>query len=303
MRGAGLDLAIPPMAPNLSHPFRGMTTMRFRPLALLMTATLAVGAAETPVQPGSPEATVAIPAQALRSNDLISLFKTVPAEKQAQMREAWKQAAVNATAQDKAEFDEKFGMLLEDGAVDRLMMMVEPQLKQMNLAELAGGVQMVGGMLAMQVAQKDQAMGQTLQQFAMDLAQWLPESKLDDPVIMRKALTAVCTAAKAMGAKNSDEMLALPLDEFLTRLGGAVKEAKQAFTAYGIDVDGFLDSVALSNVQGTGERRTAELGMTLFGKPYRFPVTLVQDASGTWTFDGSQLEQMAPMMPFGGGEM
>lgn len=279
--------------------------MRLRPLATaLLAATFAVGsvAAAEPA-PGTPEATVAVPVQALRNNDLLKLFKAMPEADQAKAREEWQQKGATATPEEKAEFDEKFALLLAPNAVDTLMAMAEPQLKQMNPQEMAGGVQLIGGMLAMQLAQggKNKELSQTLQTFVGDLAGWLPESGIEDPAKLRKALTAITGAAKALGAKNSDELIALPLEEFLKRLGGATKEFKKAFSAYGVDVDTFLDSVAIADVQGTGDKRTGKLSMTLFGKPYSFPVNLVQK-NGTWQFDTEELQKsVAPMMGMGGG--
>ena len=274
--------------------------MRLRPFASLLIACAAgVSSLHAAVpDPASPEFVVAAPVQALRSNDVLALFKSMPAEEQEKARQEWKEKSTTISPSERAEIDEKLALLLDPKAVDNLMAMVEPQLRQINPQEMAGMLQMFGGIAAMQLAQQPAfaATGQSLQTLATDLATWLPTSGIEKPENMRKAITSVVDAAKALGVANADEMLALELDEFLTRGSAALKEAKRAFAPYGIDVDAFLDTVALVNVKGEGDKRTADLKFTAFSHDVVFPVPLTQK-EGKWVIDDQAMKQnLAPLM-------
>ena len=265
--------------------------------SLVLTVASCVGSLHA-VDPQSPEFVIAAPVEALRKNDIVGLFKSMPAEEQAKARQEWKDKATTMSPTERAEFDEKIAMLLDPKAVDNLMAMVEPQLKQLNPAEMAGMLQMFGGMAAMQLAQQPAfaKSGQSLQTLATDLAAWLPTSGIEKPEKMRQAITSVVNAAKALGVANSDELLKLDLDEFLNRGGAAVKEAKNAFKPYGIDVDAFLASIVLKNVTGAGDKRTGDLTFTAFSHDVVFPVPLIQK-EGKWVFDELEMQKtVAPLM-------
>ena len=274
--------------------------------SLVLTVASCVGSLHAMIDANSPEFVVAAPVEALRNNDILALFKSMPAEEQAKARQEWKDKATSMSPTERAEFDEKMAMLLDPKAVDTLMAMIEPQLKQINPAEMAGMLQMFGGIAAMQLAQQPALAktGQGLQTLATDLAAWLPTSGIEKPENMRLAITSVVKAAKALNVANADELLKLDLDEFLTRGGAAVKEAKNAFTPYGIDVDTFLGSIALTNLTGVGDKRTGDLTFTAFGHDVVFPVPLIQK-DGKWAFDEQAMQQtMAPLrsgMGLGGG--
>jgi len=279
--------------------------MRLRPLASLAFAfAVGVGSLHA-LDPAAPEAVVTAPVQALRSNDVIGWFKSMPAADQDKARQEWKDKATTISPSERAEFDEKLAMLLSPTAVDTLMAIVEPQLGQFNPQEVAGQLQMFGGMFAMQMGQdpKLAVAGQSLNKLVMGLAGWLPTSGLENPAKMREALTSVVGAARALGVKNCDEMFALDLEEFLTRGGAALKEAKLMFKPYGIEVDGFLDSIGLINIKGEGDKRSADLKFKAFDNEIIFPMPLVQ-RDGKWAFDQEQLQQsLAPLMGgmMGGG--
>jgi len=272
--------------------------MRFSLLASsVLACAISVGSLHA-ADLASPESVVAAPVKAMRSNDMLALFKSMPAEEQAKARQEWKDKATTISPTERAELDEKLSMLLDPKAVDNLMAMIEPQLKQVNPQELAGMLQMFGGIAAMQLAQQPAfaTTGKSLQTLAMDLAAWLPTSGIEDPAKMRLAITSVVNAAKAFRVANADELLKLDLDEFLTRGGAALKEAKNAFKPYDIEFDAFLDSIALINVKGTGDKRTGDLKLTAFAHDITFPVPLVQK-DGKWQIDEQEMQKaVAPLM-------
>lgn len=269
--------------------------MRLLSLSALTSLTLAATCwvgdlyAETAL---SPEAQVQVPIKALRNNDILAVFKLAPADQQAEAKANWQKARTEASPEDKAKITEFFNTMLAPNAVDELMAIAEPQLAQINSQELVGYVQMFGGMAAMQMAQdpKTAEAGKMLQQLVGDVAAWVPKAGFEDPAKLRTALTSVVAATKALGVKTSDELLALDLEQLLTRSGPAIKELKAALRAYDLQTDAVLDSFKLSNVQGSDDKRTATAQVTLFGHSYSVPVNLVLK-DGVWQIENEQLEK------------
>jgi hypothetical protein len=258
--------------------------------------------------PLTPEAQVAAMVQPLRNNDLGTLFKMAPADKQAEAVANWKKVATEVKPDQKAQFDQFLATMLAPNAVDTLMAAAEPQLKQVNPQELVGYVQMFGGMAAMQMANDPSTadLGKNLQQLVADVAAWVPKAGIEDPKKLREALTSAVAAVKSLGVKNADEFYALEFGEMLKRCGGALKEGKAALKVYGLEVDKFLESVKLVDVVGTGDTRTAKAQVTAFDHPYTIPVTLVLK-DGRWEVKNEAIEKgiegLAPAAVGGGQGM
>lgn len=258
----------------------------------------------------TPEAAIALPAEALRTNNLIGLFETMPPADQAKAEADWDQNRQTMSPQKKAEANEFFTKVLAPDAVDQMMAEAEPNLAQMNPAEMAGMVQMIGGMMAMQMGQdpKSKAYAPMVQGLVMDVAAWLPTAGLEDPAKLKQTITHFIAAVKKLDVTNADELCALDLRTLLTRSGAALAEGKKCLSVYGIDADAFLGSLKVTDVAGDGDKRDAKLNFTAFGKPYQLPVKLAQK-EGMWTFDSDALQaELAPalggMAPgMGGGDM
>jgi hypothetical protein len=271
-----------------------------------LTAILAIGPlAAASVDLSQPESAIALPALALKSNDLVGLFHAMPEADQAKAKAEWDKNRSSMSPNDKAEFDEFMAKMTASDAVDQMVAQAEPQLKQFNPQEAAAGVQMLGGMMAMQLAQKPETkdFAQMGQQLVMDVAGWIPTAGIEKTENLRTACTHVVAAVNALGVTTADEFAALELDELLTRLGPAIKEAKSALTVYGLDPDAFLGSLTLTDITGEGDKRQAKLNFSAFGKPYIIPVDLMQK-DGFWTFDSDAAQKkFAPVMGGGPGEM
>jgi len=281
--------------------------MRLLSLSSLALATACcVGTVYAETAPLSPEAQVQVPVKALRNNDFAALFAQFPASQQTEAAANWQQAGTLASPDDKAKMNQFFATLLAPDAVDTLMALAEPSLKQVNPQELVGYAQMFGGMAAMQMANdpKTAELGKHLQQLVADVVVWLPKSGIDDPVKLRAALTSVIAGTKAMGVTTADEFYALALPELLKRSGLAFAEVKNALKVYDLQADAVLDSIALTNVTGEGDNRSATANVTLFGHTYSLPVKMSLQ-NGVWVFKNEQLEQslqgLAPGL-LGGGE-
>lgn len=277
--------------------------MRHLPLVAL-SALLAFGplGALAAADLSTPESAVTVPVTALKTNDFVSLFKALPAEDQAKAKAEWDTNRKNMSPSDKAQFNEQMDKFLAPDAVDVIVAEAEPNLADLNPAEMAAGVQMFGGMMAMQMAQdpKTKDQGALLQQLVMDISGWLPSSGIEQPAKLREATTHFINGVKALGVSNADELIALELEELLTRGGKATAELKKSFGVYGLNVDGLLGSIALSNLAGSGDARTGLLTFTAFGNPYKLPVDL-KKKDGYWTFDTDKAA--AALAPMTGGMM
>ncbi len=268
--------------------------MRHLLLPLVLSFLCVTASAADPAA-SSPEEAILAPIKAVRNNDLLGLFKSLPADDQAEAERSWKDEAAKAGPDQKAEMDQKLALLLNDNAVEMLASQVEPMLKGYNPQETAGQLMMVGGMVAMSMAQdpKTAPLGEMLQEVVRDMSVWLPKAGFEDPKKLREALTRVVAAAKAIKVANSEQFFALSLNDMLVRAGAAVKEIKGAFAVYGLDANAFLDSFAISKVEGTGEQRTASLEFTAFGNKHAVPVNLIKK-DGRWTFNPEVLEGLMP---------
>ncbi len=277
--------------------------MRHMPLVAL-SALLTFGSIDTlaAVDLSAPESAVTVPVTALKTNDFVSLFKALPAADQAKAKAEWDNSRRNMSPSDKAQFSEQMDKFLAPNAVDVIVAEAEPNLADLNPAEMAAGVQMFGGMMAMQMAQdpKTKDQGALLQQLVMDVAGWLPTSGIEQPAKLRQSATHFVNGVKALGVSNADELIALELDELLTRGGKATAELKKSFDVYGLNVDGLLGSIALNNLVGTGDARSGLLTFTAFGNPYKLPVDL-KKKDGYWVFDTDKAA--AALAPMTGGMM
>lgn len=277
--------------------------MRHLPLVAL-SALLTFGplGSIAAVDLSAPESAVTVPVTALKTNDFVSLFKALPAAEQEKAKAEWDNSRRNMSPSDKAEFNEQMDKFLAPDAVDVIVADAEPNLAELNPAEMAAGVQMFGGMMAMQMAQdpatKDQ--GALLQQLVMDIAGWLPNSGIEQPAKLREAATHFVNGVKALGVSNADELIALELEELLTRAGKSTAELKKSLSVYGLNLDGLLGSIALNNLTGSGDTRTGVLTFTAFGNPYKLPVDLKQK-DGYWVFDTDKAA--AALAPMAGGMM
>jgi hypothetical protein len=264
-------------------------------IALLATTALALAtsplraAAET--DPSAPESAILSTVKALRGDDFKALFASLPPEDQAKAKEQWTKTQGETDAKNSAEFDQLMGKLLAPDAVEQLTAQAEPQLKQMDPAQISQGLMMASGFLPMMLQNgpdgKPRQMTPDLQHtitmiqgILTDASQWVTTAGLNDPKKLQTACEHLVAGAKALGVKDTKELHALAFDELLARLGPLVKEAKAALGAYEIDANKFLDSISAKSV-GDGDQRTLNVAFTLFGHPYEAPIK-VEKVAGKW---------------------
>ena len=278
------------------------------------------------IDTSTPESAVLVPARILRANDFRGIYDLLSVEEKAKAAAEWKkaqdQAKTGAKEKDVNQINDLLAKLLSPTAVDDLFKEAEPKLATINPEETSQALQMAAGFLPMMLGQAQpgqtpeqtknkQALAAMLQGMLTDASGWVLTAGLNDPKKLRSAIEALVGGAKALGVKNAAELQALPFDEFIGRLGPIVKQAKAAAGVYDVGIDAFLDSVKATSTPGaagaTAAERALSVSFTAFGKPYTFPVTVVQK-DGHWIIspkNGDQFGAMKQMMPGGmpmGGE-
>ncbi len=269
-------------------------------LLTLFAAAVAVGGEAPPA--GSPEDALLAPVKALRQNDVLSLFKAMPAEEQAEAEAEWAAGRDQPPTEQDAKLNEMLQLVNQPGAVDLLMMQAEPALAQIDPQQLGFQLQMGAGMIGMGLASSPEGMpfAEIIQGLATDLMGWLPTSGINDPAKLREMLTHLVAAGKAYGVADSAALRALSLDDVLTRSGDALNEFKAGLAVYGCDLDAFLDSIAITDVAGTGDARTATLQFVVLGKPRTLPLKL-KLVDGKWTTDESTFAPLTDLAAQAGG--
>lgn len=240
----------------------------------------------------TPEGTLLAPVQALRNNDFVGILTLMDADKQAEAKKAWSDAAATPDAAKDAELNDSLNKLIAPGAVDAMMAELEPKLKEFNAQQVSMGLMMMGGMVAMNMAKDpEQAQAaQELQSLITDICAWLPSAGLNDPAKARKALEYVCAGAQSLNVKTAADLRALSLDEALKRCGGFFAEVKHALAVYGLNLDALLDSIQVPKVEGEGATRTATVQFSAFGKQHSIPVKM-ENKDGHWQISDSNIAQ------------
>lgn len=311
-----------------------MTRLRFSLIAPALlalaawgTVPMAIAAEVAPkpalvagVDPSTPESAILLPARVLRANDFRGAYNLLPAEEKAKVTSDWKkaqeQSKTGAKQKDLTKLNELLSKLLSPTAVDDLYKETEPKLATLNPQEISQALQMGAGFLPMMLGQakpgetaeqtkSKQALASMLQGILTDASSWVLTAGLNDPKKLRSAIESLVVGAKALGVKNVDELQTLPFDEFIARLGPIVKQAKTAAGVYDIGIDAFLDGIKATAAPAAAGAPAAERALTVsfaaFGKPYTFPVLVVQK-DGRWIIspkNGEQFAAMKQMMPGG----
>lgn len=286
-------------------------------LVLGMSAVVAADPAPKLPDPKDPTSAIMTPVALLRSNDFKGFYELMPAEDQAKAQAEWDKARTETAAgkasegKDSegkmAEFNAFMAKCLAPDAVDQLMLEAEPKLVDMKPDEVSQGLQMMGAMLPMMAMQgqggkkadpeQQQLMG-AVGGMMMDASQWVLTAGIDDPKKLRSAIEKLVAGAKALGVKDSKDLQALPLDEFLGRLGPVVKEMKAALAIYDLQLDPLLDSVK-ATAKGEGNERSLAVSFKAFGKPYALPVK-VELKDGHWMVSPKNAKGLPGGNPMGG---
>ena len=267
-------------------------SLRFLAIAaLLLSVTACKKEAASPVAATStPNGAIQAAVSTLKNNDLKGLVESqVPPADLAKIKADFKKDMDEKppTDKDRQKFAETMTQLTAPDAEAKLMAQLEPQLQKMDTqlqAQMPMYVGLVKGLAAGAIqenkelteAQKEQALK------SVDaLAKWAESTKFTDRERAKKAIAAICNAARSLGMKDIDQLRALSFDQALDKGGVAVKGAKQALDAYGLSLDATLDSVKATTVSEQGDNAKVKVEYTFLGTPISYETEMVK-IDGRW---------------------
>lgn len=273
------------------------------PLSAAETAPAAAPA------PATAEATLQEWIAALKGNDPAAFYRRLPASRQADLADAWREAMPRdgqrgrgfgpammlerllpalGTAETAKPLAAQLGQALV--AIGRLGAgkRVEPpaagegQDPRAAFLPMMIATQAVQAMTASVLADGLETRQATvLKALFADWEAWTATAGLDDAAKQGAAATALAEVGTALGAADGIAKVELP--ELLTRAGAALAPLKQAFAAYGADLDAVLASATVKpdpSVPATAEGTVVLLTFTAFAKPRELPLKLKQGANG-----------------------
>lgn len=241
------------------------------PAATLMAApaaTAQVAAINTP----DPAAQIRESARMFRAGDVAGLARSlVPPSKWAQARAAYELHRLEPTsAEDRAEFEEKFARITAPDAVEQLMAEFEPKLEEAR-PQAPGALLMAFGAMQMAVNSPESKLTEdqrlVLQAALPGIQQWASSTDFLSSDTLRDALTLLTDAARRTGIGSIDQLKALPLEGVLDRTRPVLAAAKQAVQLYGIDLDAVVDSMQVDVLENDGQIARVRTTVTLFGAP------------------------------------
>lgn len=237
-----------------------------RPLAPLACCLALAGCfSSSAIDPASPEAAVLLPVQHARDGDVAALLeRSIPAEVLDEARRSWEETrSAPLDPEQRMQIDGTLGMLTAPSAVDNLMLMIEPQLAQVQPQQLAAMIRSFGGMAVAQAGQQgvDQ---RSAAELVEAIAAWVESSRLDDPALAREAVTAFCDGVRALGIDSVEQVRQLDFDQLLDKAGVLLATVKQVLAVYGVSVDEMLDSYRVEVRERSADRAVLAVQATLF---------------------------------------
>jgi hypothetical protein len=270
-----------------------------QPLSVLLAAALLAACQRTAAPPTAP-APVAAPAVAttparavriltrhLRDNDLEAFARdAVPPALHRQLEAAWAQGRTRWPLQELPFANRLPALLASLSAPDAPV-----RLQQGFAQQFAGQDRQIHGAVA--------SLGVFGTQYIHDrgnfssderahyvqlmqaMAAWGGQAPLGDPARARQAIARLTVAARATGLASADDFRAAGMAASLQRMGRFQAAFKQALLAYGLDLDGDLDSMDASLQQQTGDSARVRMRYRLAGHPIDAIVT-ARRIDGRW---------------------
>jgi len=250
-------------------------TILFLLVAGLLLPRIHAAEPATTVDPQSPEAAVMLPVQALRQADFNVILDAMPAEEREKLEAKWQAQSEESVAEaDAQEFNETWGKLTADDAVEQLMAEAQPNLAQMQPAQMAGMV----GILPMMLQQQQQ---ENPDQIDPEMQNWILNAGINDPEPLRQALTLLTDWAKNQEIATIEDLQGKSFAELVDFANGFTATAKKMITIYSIPVDSFLDSISATS-SGSGDTRDLTVTFQVFGKERSLTTRVIKGANGFW---------------------
>lgn len=223
------------------------------------------------VDTNSPNGAFLAMVQALKNNDVNAMMQSSmsPADYDKAVAE-FEKAKSAPSESDKAQFAQTMGMLTGDGAVDKLMAMVSPQLEQAR-TQLPMLLMMGKGMVGPSIQSNpdipdDQK--ESITKLANAFIDYASETDLVSEEITRKAITSAVNTAKSLDMNSLDELQNMSFDQAMGKASLVMGGVKDIMSVYGISVDDMLDSIKVSDVVETGDTASMKLAYEFFGESF-----------------------------------
>lgn len=285
----------------------GVASMLRRVAAFLSLALLVACGRdqEAPTSPATaskvdtPVAAVRSLHTALRNNDLPGfLHAALPPSEVAKLRADWDRVRVGMrfTEEQRAQFTQAMSTLTQEGAVDAVMTLLEPQLRQLDqqLAHLPMAI-MMGSGFAIGMIQQDERLSPEQKEQARQVleaaTQWAVKMPFNDRARIRKAVEAAVATANRLEVSDLEQLKQMSFEELLAKGGIVLAGMKQMFEAFDFSIDQALDSLQVELIAERGDEATVRTKMIMFGVPIVSEGVLVRREGGWYGRD--VLEQLA----------
>jgi len=276
--------------------------MMKKTLALASACLLAV----TPLAgPGkgslSPDETINEIVRTLRHDDLKGLMEVTAGEAMvADLGRQWQtQRKKSPSERDRREFERAIAFVTSPGAEERIMELVRPKLEELR-PQWKMTASMIVGMAQSSLemdASLDPVEKEQARKLVSALAQVVQTTDFLDEQLAEKAVGVLCRTARRLDLKTIDDVQALSFDQLLGKGDQVYAALKEIFQVYGMDMNGFLDSIRAETVYEAGDKAKVKVSYVLMGQRLSGDTEMVR-VDGRWMAKDS-VERASQMVPFG----
>lgn len=243
--------------------------------------------AMTKVDKSTPNGTFMSMLQAVKNNDINAMMQTAmsPEEYTKAVADFEEQKSSPSEA-DKAQYAQMMGMLTGDGAEDKLMGMVSPQLAQLR-TQMPMYLMMGKGMIAPSIQSspdipEDQK--ESLTKLANAFVDYASNTDLLSEEITRKAISTAVSTAKSLDMATLDDVQNMSYDQAMGKASIVMGGVKDIMEVYGISIDDMIDSVKITDVVENGDSASMQLAYEFFGESFNQNVKM-KKVNGQWITD------------------
>jgi hypothetical protein len=230
---------------------------------------------------------------AFRNNDVAGVLKAaLPPGELAQLNAQWDRvrSEMSFTEEQRAQFAATMSTLTQKDAVDAIMTMLEPQLKELDqqMAQMPMAI-MMGSGFAIAMIEQDESLSpeqkKQARQVMEAMSQWAMKTPFNDRARIRKAVEAAVTTAGQLGLSDLEQLKGMSFDELLSKAGIALAGLKRMLEAFDFSIDQSLDSLKVEVVSEKGDEATVRTTLTMFGTPIVSEGVLVRRDGGWYGRD------------------
>lgn len=229
-------------------------------------------------------------AAALQANDLQAFLKiSLPAEKYAELEAQW--AAMKAepiSAEEKAQYKKAINQLTQEGAVDKIMTQLKPQLAQMK-QQMPMMIGMMSGAMQMALAKQTELTPDQrahAQKVVGAISEWAMKTNFASPELAREAVTIAVETANELELPTLESVNALSFEQALAKGGTGLAGIKGILAVYGLNLDATLDSMEAETVSKANGEAMVKAHMEFLGTDLTQEIPMVKK-NGQWIAKGT----------------